>query len=468
MTHDRYFQAVDYLQQRLWHELPIVPVERALQHRVLQVLSHFGDPHLRFSVVHVAGSAGKGSTSAIIASILRAAGLRTGLYTKPHLQTFIERADVDGRLMAPDDFAETVLGLEPLVRKMHAEVIDGIGFGRPSLVEVAFAVVMKHFADERVDVAIVEAGLGGRTDYSNVFDEKPVTVITNVSYEHRERLGWSLASIAREKSALIRPGSTTITGAKGEPVRVIRARCAETGSPLQRLGNEIRATIHAADAHGSEISIRTPTLSVERARLSLAGAHQVENAALAVAAVGAFAGASGKKITTDHVRAGLAAVRLTGRLEQMQDAPRVLLDSAHNPAEARRFATALRDHWLAPGVRVHLVAGILADKDQTAMVRAFASVVDTVTLTQPPLGERIGDPARMLSLFRRALGEANVVFEPSHERALDLALAAAAPRDLVCVTGSMFLVGALRGRWVPEERILDCRSAELRPESPKG
>ncbi|MDP9236915.1 MAG: Mur ligase family protein [Chloroflexota bacterium] len=460
MVHGRYFEAVDYLQRRLWHELPIVPVERALQHRVLQVLAHLGDPHLAFPAIHVAGSAGKGSTAAIAASILRAAGLRTGIYTKPHLQTFIERADVDGRLMASDAFAEAVLGLDPLVRKMHLDVIDGVGFGRPSLVEVAFAVCMRHFADERVDVAVVEAGLGGRTDYSNVFDEKAATIITNVSYEHRERLGWSLPSIAEEKAAIIRR-DPVITGASGEALRVIAARCASSGAPLLRLKHEVRALIASADARGSKISIRTPSRRIERARLALAGAHQAENAALAVAAVDAYAASTGIDISDEQIRSGLASVRLSGRLEQVQDRPRVLLDAAHNPAEARRFAQTVRDHWLAGGPRVHLVAGILADKDQAPMVRAFASIADRVLLTQPPLGERIGDPSRMLALFRRELGDANVRFEPSHDRAFDIALADASAGDLICVTGSMFLVGALRERWVPERRILERRTAAL-------
>lgn len=459
---NRYFEAVDYLQRRLWHELPIVPVERALQGRIRHLLSHLGNPHERFPVVHITGSAGKGSTSTMVASILRAAGLRTGLYTSPHLQTFIERIDVDGALIAPDAFAETVLGLDPLVRQMHADVIDGVGFGRPSLVEVAFAAGMKHFADEGCDAAVVEAGLGGRTDYSNVFDVKPVSVITNVDYEHRERLGWSVSSVASEKAAIIRGSETVVTAAtRREALRVIEARCAETGAPLWRLGHDVHARVTAADARGTECLVRVPGLEVDGIRLSLAGAHQVGNAAVAVAAAVAFGRARGVSIEPPDVRDGLANARLSGRLEQVQASPLVLLDSAHNPLEARRLAEALRGHWLRDGVRLHLVVGILADKDQATMVRSLAQVADRVVVTQPPLGERIGDPERMLALFRRALGTERVAFEPSHMRALDIALADAADRDVVCVTGSMFLVGAVRERWVPELRILERRTAAL-------
>ena len=462
MAFGRYFEAVDYLQRRLWHELPIVPVERALQGRIRQLLAHLSDPHLACPAVHVTGSAGKGSTATMVASILRAAGLRTGLYTSPHLQTFIERVDVDGALIAPDAFAETVLGLDPLVRTMHADVLDGVGFGRPSLVEVAFAAGMKHFADEHCDVVVVEAGLGGRTDYTNVFDVKPVSVITNVDYEHRERLGWSLRSVAAEKAAIIHGRETVVTAlARREALDVIAGRCAETGATLWRLGREVRARITASAAEGSEFSVRAPGLAGERLRVSLAGSHQVANAAVAVAAAAVAARARGVALDERHMREGLASVRLGGRLEQVQASPRVLLDGAHNPIEARRLAEALRDHWLLGGARLHLVVGILADKDQLAMVRSLAPVASRVVVTQPPLGERIGDPERMIALFRRALGAANVGFEPSHMRALDLALGEAAPDDVVCVTGSMFLVGAVRERWVPEQRILARRSAAL-------
>ncbi len=461
MTFERYHEAVDYLQRRLWHELPVTPVERALQSRIRQLLAHFGDPHTAFPVVHVGGSAGKGSTSTIAGSILQAAGARTALYTSPHLQTFIERIRVDDLLMPPDAFADAVLGLDPLVRKMHLDVLDGAGFGRPSLVEVAFAVAVKHFHDEACDAGVIEVGLGGRTDCTNVFDAAPVTVLTNVDYEHRERLGWTLRAIAEQKAAIIH-GGIVITGAtRPEALRVIERVCAERGATLWRLGRDIRATITGADASGSTFDLLTPLGSFDALRLPLAGAHQVTNATLAVTAALAFGEATGRAVAEDAVRAGFANIRLSCRLETVRREPTVLLDSAHNPVEARRLAEALRAHWLVDGARLHLVVGILADKDQAGMVRELARVADRVIVTQPPLGERAGDPERMLRLFRRTLGAANVTFEPSAARALDLAIDGAARGDVVCAAGSMFLVGALRERWVPESRILNHRTAVL-------
>jgi dihydrofolate synthase/folylpolyglutamate synthase len=216
------------------------------------------------------------------------------------------------------------------------------------------------------------------------------------------------------------------------------------------------------DVQGSVLDITTPALAITGARVPLAGAHQASNAALAVAATLAFSEMTGHTVNEAHIRDGLSGVRLSGRLETVQDEPLVVLDSAHNPLEARRLAEALEAHWLADGSRrLTLVVGILADKDQPAMVRALAPIASRVVVTQPPLGERTGDPERMLRLFRTALGHANVAFEPSHTRALDLALAESTSDGMICVTGSMFLVGALRERWVPERRILERRSAEL-------
>jgi dihydrofolate synthase/folylpolyglutamate synthase len=161
------------------------------------------------------------------------------------------------------------------------------------------------------------------------------------------------------------------------------------------------------------------------------------------------------------VRCGLAAARLNGRLECVQDAPRVLLDSAHNPVEAQHLARTLRAESARRGGRLHLVCGILDDKDQASMVRALAPVATRITVTRPPLVERAGDPARMLALCRHALGDDAVMLEADPHRAVERAIADAAAGDVVCVTGSMFLVGAVRGRWVAEEQILEMRSAAL-------
>jgi dihydrofolate synthase/folylpolyglutamate synthase len=245
---------------------------------------------------------------------------------------------------------------------------------------------------------------------------------------------------------------------------VIEERCDDRGARLWRLGRDVKLRITKADATGSIFDVETPLRSFETLRLPLAGPHQASNAALAVAAAlahGELHG-DGAAIDEQHVRMGLADVRISGRLEAVQQDPLVLLDSAHNPLEAKRLAEALSAHWLRHGRRkLTLVIGILADKDQPAMVRALAGIASRVIVTQPPLGERAGDPERMLKLFAADVGAKHVALEPSPAAALDLALSTTTRDTVICVTGSMFLVGALRERWVPETQILERRSAEL-------
>jgi dihydrofolate synthase/folylpolyglutamate synthase len=339
-------------------------------------------------------------------------------------------------------------------------VLDGEGFGRPSLVEVAFAVGMKHFADERCDVAVIEVGLGGRTDCTNVFEQPAVTAITNVELEHTERLGQTIDAIAREKSDIIKGGPVITGTTRRDALDVIEARCRERDARLWRFGEEITVRVRATHSDGCSIDVRTPRSTLRGVRLRATGAHQARNAAIAIAAAQAYD--MRFAIDSTAVHTGLEALRLRGRMEIVQSGPRVVLDSAHNPAEARALAAALPAQ-VQEGGEVHLVVGILADKDQASMVRALAQLASTVVVTQPPLGERTGDPRRMLHGFARALGERNVTFEPAPERALEIALERATNHDLVCVTGSMFLVGALRNRWVPEEQILSRRTAALDP-----
>jgi dihydrofolate synthase/folylpolyglutamate synthase len=226
---------------------------------------------------------------------------------------------------------------------------------------------------------------------------------------------------------------------------------------LWRLGREIRVSTRATGG-GQRIDVCTPLATIDGIDLRLAGAHQATNAALAIAAAQAFAAAQGGTVSEDSVRTALADVRISGRMECVQREPRVILDSAHNPLEARRLAEALRRQ---PPPRTVLVCGILADKDQASMVRELAPLAHRAIVTQPPLAERAGDPARMLAMFRARLGTGRVEFEGDPASAVERAIASAGRGDTVLVTGSMFLVGAVRERWVPERQILDRRTARL-------
>jgi dihydrofolate synthase/folylpolyglutamate synthase len=225
------------------------------------------------------------------------------------------------------------------------------------------------------------------------------------------------------------------------------------------------------------LDVRFPKKLIEQIRIPLAGGHQTANASLAAtASCLALRHFAPKGERNKAIRDGLASVRINARMEMMGKSPRILLDGAHNAFEAGCLARAIHLHWLSPlamkrpssrGIppNVHMVVGILADKDQGAMARAFASIADSVVVTQPPLAERTAGPERIIQGFRKRLSDDAIVYEPSPDRALDLALARASSDDIVLVTGSMFLAGALRERWVPEEQILERRSAALIPPS---
>ncbi|MPZ22185.1 MAG: bifunctional folylpolyglutamate synthase/dihydrofolate synthase [Dehalococcoidia bacterium] len=450
MAFEAYRAAVDYLVEDLWRRFPVVAPARALQDRMRLVLGELGDPHLRFPVVHVGGTTGKGSTSAMVASVLEAAGYRVGLYTSPFLQTFIERISVNGELIAPDRFASLVEAMKPLVRRMHIDATDGEGWGRPTLLEVVFGVAMQHFAEEGVDVAVIEVGVGGRTDCTNVFGPSAVSVLTNVQLDHTEVLGHTPAAIAREKAAIIKPGGFAVSGARGEALKVIAERCRDLAVDLWRLPGEVR--LRATNCG--------PLVVTPRRRLLvapvLAGNHQHFNAALAVAAADALAlRVEGFNVPDEAMAAGIARARIPGRLEVMQERPRVVLDGAHNPAAAAVLGTALEDGAAGHYRRLVLLVGVLEDKDRRRILGQLAPRADHVVVTSAPLRERSGDAGETLSAARRWAGRDVPVelVEPPMD-ALARALEVAGPDDLVCATGSIYLIGHLRGHWFSEEMLL--------------
>lgn len=466
MSFERYRDATDYLINTLWRRLPVVPPARAGQQRGERLLAALGVPQRRFPVLHVTGTTGKGSVVAIATAILQAAGFRVGQYTSPYLQTFIERIGVNGRLIDPDEFAGRVEALKPLASQMHLEVLEGVGWGRPTLLEMSFAVALGHFADQAVDVAAVEAGVGGLLDHTNVFQRPAAVVVTNVHRDHQEQLGGNLGSIARHKAALIKPGSWAVTGAGGVGLTVVRDRARAAGAPLWRLApgaarGEIGLRVESADLRGTRFSVYTPQRRLAGLWSPLLGQHQARNAALAVAAVDALgaAGVLPRPVPEEAVRHGVTEGWLPGRLEVVARHPWVVLDAAHNAVSAASLSRALVEIFRPHYRCLVLVIGILADKDRRGILRHLAPLADHLVVTSPPFPERAGDPADTLRVARPQLREgARAVLEPDPSQAVERALTLAGPEDLVCVTGSLYLVGLVRGRWWPEEAILTSRT----------
>lgn len=412
--------------------------------RVRALLAALGDPHLGLPVAHVGGTSGKGSTATLLAGILRAAGYRVGLHTKPHLQEVEERFVVDGHPIPAAELVELLEEAAPAAREV-----------RPSWHELTTAVMLRYFRREAVDLAVVEVGLGGTYDSTNVV-EPLVSVLTNVGLDHTEVLGNTVEEIARDKVGIVKPGCAVVTGARQPAVlEIVRQRCAEVGAPLARLGQEIRYAVLASSGDGSTFDLEAPGHRYASLRLALVGRHQVENAALAVAAALALEG-RGFAVPEDAIRQALATVRVPGRVEVLRRQPTLVLDGAHNPDKMAAFASALRDHF--SWSRLIGVVALKRGHDHEATLAALAPMLDAVYLTRfeaaTDFGRGTSQSLDALAGAWASLGaRAAPVLDADPLRSVEAALAQAGPRDLVCVTGSLYLVGQIRRWWAERDAV---------------
>ncbi len=412
--------------------------------RTKALLAALGNPERSLRGALVAGTNGKGSVLALCGSVLREAGYRVGETPKPHLVSYRERVQVDGRAIAPDAFArlvDVVLGVAARIARRH---------GEPTEFELLTAVMFRHFADVGVDVALVEVGLGGRLDATHAWDGG-VAAVTNVGLDHMDRLGSTVEAIAREKAAIIERGDLAVTGAAGTALEVVRRRARRVGAPLRVVAP---APLVGLDRDG--IDVELPRLG--RTRIALRGRHQAANAAVADAVLDALDAAGIARAGEADRRRGYAAATWPGRLELLgpSDATRgreVLLDGAHNPDGAAALAGALDDlrPFLAPGPFTVLVA-TMADKDVDGIVAALtrASSLRGAAVVATSVGSGRGLAAPELAARWQAIGgdvvrSVEPVADP--DRALDRALELGAGAVVVC--GSLYLVGHVRGRLVP-------------------
>jgi dihydrofolate synthase/folylpolyglutamate synthase len=406
---------------------------------IQRLLALLDEPQGHFAAVHVGGTNGKGSTAAMLAAILRAAGRRTGLYTSPHLVSFTERMRVDGEPISEADVARFTAELRALC---GAHFPPGSEPAHPTFFELATAMAFLHFRRRAVEVAVVEVGLGGRLDATNVIRPHAV-VITNVSLEHQEYLGTSVAAIAAEKAGIIKRGVPVVCGATGDALEVVRRTAALQDAPLLTLAEDYAWTVRDSDLHGQRFDLRGPVRGYADLRLGLAGPHQLRNAVAAVAAA-ELLGQVDLGVTEHAIREGLARAAWPGRLQLIGGRPAILLDGAHNLAGAEAVAAFLEAHRAALG-RLVLVFGVLRDKDAHAMLQRLAPLAERVVLTRPP-SDRAADPR---SLLPSGPGLAADVV-PEVGEALALARQAAGPQGTVLVTGSLYTVGAVLGTGAPE------------------
>ena len=391
-----------------------------------------GRPERQWKSVHVAGTKGKGSTAAMIAAIVRESGYRVGLYTSPHLVSLRERIQVDGAPISEPEFAELTDRARPAIEGVRLRK-EGMG----SFFDVLTALAFVYFRERRVDLAVVECGLGGRLDSTNVI--RPLAcAITPIGLDHTDRLGDTIAEIAREKAGIIKEGAVTVTAAQTRDAsEVIREACRLRSSPLVEVGVDVRYALREEAVGRQVIDIETAGGSYEGVALPLSGAYQAGNAATAVGVVEALA-EGGMEITGRGVRHGLSTVRLPGRMQVLQDHPWVVLDGAHNVLAAENLTDSLRR--LFPARRVIVVLSAHRDKAVEGLCSVIARYADEVFVPERRvLRNRQADPREVAEVLRSCGTPARVA--PSVASAIAESMRVAQPDDLVLVTGCFALVG---------------------------
>ncbi len=404
--------------------------------RMRAFLRELGDPQERYPTVHVGGTSGKGSTSTMIAGALQASGVRTGLHTKPHLRSMTERARVDGLSIAQERFAELLTEMMPAIERTTA------AHGRPTYYETLLALAFAHFARERVGAAVIEVGIGGRLDGTNVLRPQ-VCIITNVGLDHTEILGDTLDAIAGDKAGIAKPGVPLVSAVEDAGARrVIEAHCAAVGAPFVHVLDATRVLSKDELGYGQTFAIVTARARYEIA-LPVLGKFQERNAATAILALEQLG--TELRPSPDAVRRGLANVVIPGRMEYFAGFPGVVFDIAHNPDKAAHLAASLRSKF--PDRRFAFVIAVSEGKDAPAIVRAFADLRARFVFTTFATAGRVATKPQRLASLAEAQGLwGSAIADP--REALAAARRNAAADEIVVVTGSTFVVAELREWWI--------------------
>ncbi len=392
---------------------------------ISKFLSRLGNPQNSLQAIHVAGTNGKGSTVAIMESILMAAGYRVGTFTSPHLVDFRERIKINGRFIdkkyMTDFFNDNLKRIEKL-SLTYFEVVTALAF--------------LYFKDEKVDVALIETGLGGRLDATNVINPR-ISIVTNIATEHTKWLGFKIREIAKEKAGIIKRGVPVVSAAINlDARRVIREVCEKNKCKLISVFDETQWIIKEITRDCTEMDIFTRSNKYYNLRLQLAGRHQLENAIMALIAIELFGEQTGVKASPASVAAGFRNIKWNGRLQRISNSPEIILDVAHNPAALARIREYFHEFY--EGRRIITVFGILSDKNYKLMLEELDRIAEVIILTRP-MTDRAADPEVLAKEIPKSGFNINVI--PMVEEAYIAAKEAAGEDDVVLVTGSHFTVG---------------------------
>jgi dihydrofolate synthase/folylpolyglutamate synthase len=411
---------------------------------------HLGEPHTKFPSVHIAGTNGKGSTAAMLERILRESGLKTGLYTSPHLERINERISIAGKEISDEDFARSFTLIHELIERLLG---SGELAAHPTYFECLTAMALETFSREKVDLAVLEVGMGGRLDATNIV-VPAVSVITQIDYDHENYLGYSIEQIAGEKAAIIKPGVPAVLAINRPRARVVAERHgAEVGAPVIEIDRDFRLeNVRSIEGRYSASAVHVESAERFNLALALAGRYQLRNALAAVAAARVLR-RTGFPITRESIERGLASVEWPGRFEKMGERPTIYLDGTHNPAGARE----LIDFWdchLA-GRHIILIYGAMRDKAVDEVCGLLFPRASRVILTEPRQKRAISVQA-LASMTGHFAQHVEKAADPA--QAVKQALELARPDDVIFITGSLYLAGDLR----PFLREL---SSQLRPTS---
>ncbi len=456
----RYRESLDWI-----HGLSRFGTRPGLE-RITALLKKLGNPHRRVNFVHIAGTNGKGSTAAILASIMRAAGYRTGLYTSPYLLSFSNRMAVNGDDISPGELADLVDEIRPLVEQISADN----RFGHPTEFEVVTVLALIYFARKEVDLVVLEVGLGGRLDATNVVIPL-LSVITNVSLEHTDVLGDTVGQVAKEKAGIIKKGVPVLTAAENhEVLEAIRHRAEEMVSdtyyvtpeqhdksganPCQMKKKGAIFKRVAINDYGQSFYYRGLNRELNNLFIPLRGDYQVTNAATAIAAAELIDG-DNFKINEKAIREGLSAVYWPGRMELLQEKPKLVMDGAHNPAAIKCLANALPEYF--DYRKVILVFGIMADKDKIAMMGNILPLADKIIFTRASI-PRAADPYILeeVAINELQFNRDRIEVVEDYSKALEKAFNLAGIDDLVLVSGSFYTVSDIRAYWEEHLKIKSC------------
>jgi dihydrofolate synthase/folylpolyglutamate synthase len=429
MNQNKYQRSLDYLYglEKFGMIFGLTQVER--------ILEAIGDPHREVQAIHVGGTNGKGSTAAMMASILQQEGYRTGLYTSPHLIQFTERIKVNGKEIEKEEVAE--------LTEWMRERMEAAGVTSPfTFFDFTTAMGLLYFKQKLVDLAVLEVGLGGRLDSTNVIDPL-LSIITNIAKDHEEHLGRSILKIAGEKAGIIKKGRPLITAAtQPQVLRLFSKVCLEKGAPYYRVGKDFRYG-QSGERNFDYEGLHRKLWGIS---LNLAGPHQIINATTALGAM-EILDDLGYRVSSDAMTEGLKEVQWPGRLEIVCPSPKVVLDGAHNPAGALALKESLEKEFEYR--HLILLIGVMKDKDIKSILHLLAPLADHLILTQPHTN-RAAPPTLLKKALGRNGGRAEIVED--FKKAIEKGLSMTKEEDLLCITGSLYTVGEARAYFRPGER----------------